>query len=101
MTRDMSMIRYVLMETEERGGFVPDDSIDAAHATLVIEAGLAHGVEPGFLHDLTPAGHDFVDLARNPDRWERVFHKIDETIGSAPFDVWVELLRADMMEDLS
>lgn len=91
MKRDMNLIRLLLllMETpeEDRPNFY-SEHIEAQYAPelanyhryLLYDAGLAEGsstycdgrlIPRCYLNHLTWAGHDFLDAAREPDRWEK------------------------------
>jgi hypothetical protein len=96
----MGLVRTILLLDEE-GAWRPD-YIDAAayehHVRIMEQGGLlqaafALGSDPHILA-ITAKGHDFIDLARDEARWNRVTARIHEH-GGAPFDIWVELLRDD------
>lgn len=74
------------------------------HLRLMDEAGLivadfVHGDDLPRVLRVTQEGHDFAELVRDPKRWSRVSAKVQQ-VGSAPFDVWIELLRRDIAEEL-
>jgi Hypothetical protein (DUF2513)/Restriction endonuclease len=87
MKRDLDLLRYLLLLAENRRtastlaveGHTSDEV--GYHSHLLIEAGLARGVDvtntsspapQGLITGLTWAGHEFADLARDDARWKRV-----------------------------
>jgi hypothetical protein len=99
MKRDMNLIRLLLllMETQEdkRSVFYAEQiepnyaqELINYHQYLLYNAGLAEGnatycdgnlVPICYLNHLTWAGHDFLDAAREPERWEKaqgIFRKM-------------------------
>ena len=42
---------------------------------------------------LTSSGHDFADLARSDEAWQYAKDKVARSGGSAPFEIWRDLLR--------
>lgn len=84
MKRDMNLIRKLLLALEEGDGrqIVIDGYNETQigyHCYLIVDAGLAKGVDvtcresecPEYIAtELTWAGHDFLDAAREPDRWK-------------------------------
>lgn len=68
------------------------------HYELMAEAGLIKGFDVGAAsvgwlpQRLTWVGHEFLDAARNEDRWGRAKSLIDKTVDSAPFEMWKEVL---------
>lgn len=102
MKRNMDLIRAIVLFVEEHGG-MNDRSMhpvelvsrygeDAVryHARLVAEHGWVKG-GPAGIAGLTRDGHDFVDLARSDDVWDRVRNRVD-AVGSTPIDIWLDLL---------
>lgn len=98
----MDVIRTILLahEAEDRRAYpyhLPDYN---EHVRLIGEADLATvsiimGAD-AIVHRLTSNGRDFVDLARDDERWERVKKRIGK-VGGAPFDIWLDLLRHDVL----
>jgi len=106
MKRDMDLIRSILLLTESTsaGELVRDfsslgthDHTIAEHAWLAEQSGL---IEARFLGDspsngaviilrLTPAGHDFLEQAREPTRWIEA----KETVKKAGAGLTVEVLK--------
>ena len=104
MKRDLDAIRRILLDleatesTSERWTLplegVPDE-LAAHNAMLLLDAALVEGnvtPRPGgrpplvMLSRLTWAGHDFLDAAREPARWERV-RELAAKAGGVTFDV--------------
>jgi Hypothetical protein (DUF2513) len=87
MKRDMDLIRAILLALEEKsdlGAEIEIDGYDEAqigyHCYLIVDAGLANGADVGSSESpceefiatgLTWAGHDFLDAAREPERWKK------------------------------
>lgn len=110
MKRDMDLIRNILMHAEQHShGFCAEGSpeIDGYtaeqvgyHVYLMEQAGLvaAHSTTvigssspSAALINLTWYGHDFLDAARQPERWAQA-KKIINKVGSVSFDVLLSLL---------
>ena len=118
MKRDMELIRKLALAVEgSQGGFAPRDlTIDgyttgqvAYHAYLMIQAGLAAGVDvttetgsgpEAILANLTWAGHEFADAARDETRWKKAMGLVKEKIGSVTISVLTQLLAALMKTTL-
>ena len=112
MKRDLELIRKLLLAVEEKPtGFVPDEiRIDGYtleqigyHSYLVIDQGLAQGIEltthgdtsPNWrILNLTSAGHDFVDAARNESIWQKAVGPVKQKGLSVTVDVMKDLLLA-------
>ena len=89
MKRDMNLIRKLVLAIEDDpNGYAPRDiEIDEYtpdqinyHAYLIVDAGLAEGERVDtmnsrgpevLLTNLTWAGHEFADAARDEKRWKR------------------------------
>jgi hypothetical protein len=83
----MELIRAILLKVEESEGFgsevtIPGFTPDQVgyHNYLLVDAGLEVGTDVTHLgskcrefviNDLTWAGHDFLDAAREPERWKK------------------------------
>lgn len=108
MKRDMDLIRAMLLAIEaDNHGFAPEMAIDGYtqeqigyHAVLLGEAGLAkvHDVTHGGSHSpealitrLTWEGHEFLDAARENNRWNKAKDTIGK-IGGASLPIWTEIL---------
>lgn len=109
MKRDMDLIRKLLLAIEaEPTGLAPDhfDIPDYSqeqigyHLLLMVEAKLAVGREfrsfddpapTGEVERLTWAGHEFLDAARDPSRWEKA-KEMAGKVGSGSLDVFKQIL---------
>lgn len=109
MKRDMELIRQIALRIEEApGGFAPhpfevdgySDEQVGYHVLLMIEGGLLHGIDLTAMDDPTPQavpsrltweGHEFIDAAREPTRWEKTKALLARA-GGASFPVWMEAL---------
>ena len=115
MKRDMDLVRQILLAIEEAPGFAPTLQIDGYtdeqigyHVIIMIEASLIHGADVtgdgdsgpmGIPSRLTWRGHEFIDAARDPSRWQQAKDAIG-TIGGASIPVWISLLTAYMKQKL-
>ncbi len=110
MKRDMDLIRKVLLETESNiHGFAPRKLMEidgytqeeiGYHIYLLGEADLAKVINMTFdqsdspsaqMLNLTWAGHEFLDSARDNTIWNQAKDKIGK-IGGAAIQVWIALL---------
>ena len=112
MQRNMDLVRTILLRMESdpsgrgRGswdlgmrGYPPEEV--GYHAHIMLQEGLIEGIDatprestevPEVLPTgLTWKGHEFLDLARDQDRWNRA-KAIIAKVGSAPISVWVKVL---------
>jgi hypothetical protein len=96
MKRDMNLIRQIALRVEEAPtGYAPDDmTFDgytpeqvAYHAHLMLDAGLARGIDVTHLRSTSPSvhltsltwkGHEFVEAARDDTRWRRTMRFIQD-----------------------
>ena len=119
MKRDMHLIRKMLLAVEASpGGFGPREMAIhgytneqiAYHAYLMIQAGLAAGVDvttetgsgpEAILTNLTWAGHEFADAARDEARWKRAMDLVKEKTVSVTVPVLTQLLATLMKSTLS
>lgn len=106
MQRDMSLLRTICL-TIEAGQPIELDDRTAYHVELLLAMGLIRGDvwEAGarrFVSEphLTPAGHDFTDLARDDALWRAVATRVEATVGTTAFEVWLTLLHHDHAERL-
>src|SRR5688500_16315619 len=109
MQRDMDLVRQILLAVEDHpNGFAPNDITIAGytseqisyHAHLMGEAGLLNVIDittndstgpEGMIRSMTWLGHEFIEAAREPSRWnqaKQVLHKA----GGASFQVWTAVL---------
>jgi hypothetical protein len=97
--RDMGLLRALCLAVEE--GVLPEQNDRAIyHLDLMLQAGLItadvwDASERRIISNpvLTPAGHDFVDLARDEETWAWASERIAKTVGTTSFGLWFELLR--------
>ena len=114
MRRDMELIRRLVLAIEDAPtGFAPR-SLDVAgyapgqigyHAYLIIDAGLARGSETtsmgdsapsAILTNLTWAGHEFAEAARDQTRWNKAMGIVQEKGGTVTLAVLTQLLTSLM-----
>lgn len=110
MKRDLDLIRKLVLAVEDW----PSGSIPGAleiegytseqigyHNYLLVDAGLAQGVETTTLEDtlpnwlllhLTSAGHDFADAARSESIWNKAKNVVIENAGAVTIDVMKQVL---------
>ena len=112
MQRDMELIREILfrLEQDDRDRLAIDGydhQAVAYHIRMLIEAGFVSGQATNTsdgLHasvsHITWAGHDFIDAARDPERWSRAKEIVKEKSGSVTFDVLKQLLTSMMKQAL-
>jgi hypothetical protein len=108
MKRDLDLVRGILLHMEGSGenagpsGF--SEFIEKGyeireihyHVRLLHDAGLleADEIVPGqwWPERMTWSGHEFLDAARNEDLWRETKRVVAKSAGSAPFQVFQELL---------
>jgi hypothetical protein len=108
MQRDIDLIRNILINLEQQGAYTSWMQVDVEeyspeqmdyHLELMIDAGLisVRASQGGFSRQLplrlTWEGHEFLDLARDAARWEKVKASTKQA-GGVP----VELVRAALAE---
>lgn len=108
MKRDLELLRKIVMAVEGSKGMTPNISIDGYspaqigyHAHLLVDAGIARGVDvtnlgsearEALITDLTWAGHEFAELARDDKRWHRAMSVIACKGGAFTFEELKRLL---------
>jgi hypothetical protein len=110
MKRDMDLIRKLVLAIEDDPtGYAPRDiEIDeytpeqiSYHKFLIVDAGLAEGERVDtmnsrgpelLLTNLTWAGHEFADAARDEKRWKKAMAVVREKSGSVTMSVLTQLL---------
>lgn len=110
MQRDMELIREMLflLEKDDRAPLKIDGYDDLAigyHTRMLIEAGFivghasntSSGLATSISH-VTWQGHDFIDAARDPTRWDTAREIIKDKGGSVTFDVLKQLLTSLMIQ---
>ncbi len=114
MKRDMALIRKIVLAIEEAPtGWAPD-RLDIEgytweqigyHNYLIMQAGLAVGSElthsgstgpEAILANLTWAGHEFAEAARDEARWKKAMDVVQEKGGAITLSVLTELLKVLM-----
>jgi Hypothetical protein (DUF2513) len=118
MKRDMDLVRAILNEVEMKlppMGGMREPEIDGydqgtifAHVELLHDAGLINArIMRGANHQgavhiigLTWAGHDFIDAAKDNTIWNKVKASVFKHATSVPFDVLLELLKAEAKKQL-
>jgi len=113
MQRNMDLVRTILLKMEgEPSGRAPSDlgimgyraEEIGYHAHIMSQDGLIEGIDITTMSStgpeclptkLTWKGHEFLDLARDMDRWSRAKATISK-VGSAPISVWTKVL-ADLL----
>jgi hypothetical protein len=86
MKRDYELIRKILLLLEK------DDypvAVIRLHIELMLDAGLLNITRNNI--SITQSGHDFLDLCRPDERWNKVMEKVKEANG-VPFDLLIGLL---------
>jgi hypothetical protein len=111
MKLDLDLIRKIVLAVEDTdGGRAPTLSFEGFspsqvgyHAHLLVDAGIARGVDvthlgseapAALITDLTWAGHGFAALARDDDRWRRAMRAINSKGGGFTFEGLKQLLSA-------
>jgi hypothetical protein len=109
MQRNMDLVRMILMRMEGNPsewaprdlgikGFPPEEI--GYHCHIMMQEGLIEGIDltnaqsagPEIApRSLTWKGHEFLDLARDQERWNRA-KAIIAKVGSAPIAVWMKVL---------
>jgi hypothetical protein len=115
MQRNMDLVRTILMRMESNSsGWAPQDfGIKAFtpeeisyHAHIMMQEGLVEGIDvahsgsagpEAIPRTLTWKGHEFLDLARDQDRWNRA-KGIVAKVGGAPVSVWMKVLTDLMLQ---
>lgn len=108
MKRDFELIRKLVLSIEDcPSGDMPHgvDGYTAEqvgyHSYLLVDAGLAKGVDVTSLSDtlpnwqilhLTSAGHDFADVARSDSTWSAATTIVKDKAGSVTLDVLKQVL---------
>lgn len=109
MQRNMDLVRMILVRMERKPsgslaeqlgimGYPPEEV--GYHAHIMMQEGLIEGFDvtsresthPEALPlNLTWKGHEFLDLVRDQERWNRA-KAIVSKVGSAPISVWSKVL---------
>jgi hypothetical protein len=115
MQRNMDLVRTILLRLENSpSGWAPHDlgiqsytpEEVAYHAHIMKQEGLIEAVTRARLdstgpealpRSLTWSGHEFLDLARDQERWNRAKSIINK-LGGAPIAVWTKVLTDLMLQ---
>ncbi len=109
MKRNLELIRKMILAIEEAPtGYTPQLSFDGYtasqvgyHAYLLIDAGLARGEDvatmgsegpEAMITNLTWAGHEFAEAARDDTRWKKAMGLVKDRGGSVTLGVLTQLL---------
>jgi hypothetical protein len=112
MKRDMDVVRNLLLRTEPADGSVSiNDPVETYHVRIMLDGGLVDGrisedvtsdaPRHSHIHNLTWAGHDFLDAARNDTVWRSAKEKILKPGVSWTFELLKETLKALAKQQLS
>lgn len=110
MKRDLDLVRAILLEIEEAGG-PPIQLSDVRakwgqdavneHVRLLIGAGIieglvskktGRGIPQARPFRITWEGHDWLDAAREPTRWEKAKATASKAGGAVTFEVMKQIL---------
>ena len=110
MKRDLDLIRKLVLAVEAvPTGYALDDiEIDGYskerigyHSYLLVDSGLAKGLDATVMGDsspmwlilnLTSAGHDFADAARDESTWQKAQGIVKDKAGGVTLDVMKQVL---------
>ena len=109
MKRDLELIRKIILAIEDApSGWALDLKIDGFsdaqigyHAYLLMDASLVKGVDvttnmseapEAQIINLTWAGHEFADMARDETRWKKAMGIVQEKGGTITIGVLTQLL---------
>lgn len=109
MQRDVDLVRRILLHIERSGadgtspgGWAPlvEDGYEVSsiqyHIQILHDAGLIQADElvPGqwWPERMTWAGHEFLDASRDEALWNEAKRRVEATVGTAPFEVFRDLL---------
>jgi hypothetical protein len=112
MKRDMDIVRNLLLRAEAADGSISiSDSVETYHVRIMIDAGLIEGriseeitsdaPRHSYIHNLTWAGHDFLDAARNDTVWRTAKEKVLKPGVSWTFELLREILKALAKQQLA
>ncbi len=106
MKRDMDLARKILLELEAAPPGAPEFHVDGCdaeqvsyHVMLLNEAGLIEAIDASGAESmewlptrLTWDGHEFLDAARDDDRWQKAKDLMRDKAGTVVFSVLKEVL---------
>ena len=108
----MDLIRELLLRFEQDDTSIPEERSDyevAYHVNQMIKAGLLEGEvvsgpseeSPGksqptdfFIHDITPAGHDFIAAIKNDGFWSKLKREAEAKVAPLTLDLLVHIAKA-------
>ncbi len=116
MKRDMDLIREILLQVEQSTDVSRleievgdiDKIVIGYHQHIIIDAGLAEGVDQTNLGDTNPQakiasltwkGHEFLDAARDPSTWENAKDRAGK-VGGVSLQVMTSILTELIKEKL-
>jgi Hypothetical protein (DUF2513) len=117
MQRSMDLVRTILLKLETNPSGQPSQDLGIKgyrpeeigyHSHIMAQEGLIEGMDvTGFESNgpevvptgLTWKGHEFLDLARDLERWNRA-KTIIAKVGSAPISVWMKVLSDILWENV-
>jgi hypothetical protein len=117
MQRNMDLVRMILVRLESNpSGWAPKDlgitiflpEQISYHVHIMMQEGLLEGSDVTPWHGagsetfpvrLTWKGHEFLDLARDQERWNRA-KAIITKLGGAPISVWMKVLLDLMLQGI-
>lgn len=110
MKRDLDLLRKIILAVEDRPAEAAPRSIEIEgydateigyHSYLLVDSGLAKGVDVTTILDLLPqwevlhltsAGHDFADAARNDSTWKTATKMVKDKTGGVTLEVMKQVL---------
>jgi hypothetical protein len=104
MKRDMELIRYILLQQEAEQPIVGEHAEVVYHIALLKEAGFVNAVvrndhlgipSDAKILNLTCAGHDFLDAARDDKIWRMAKEKFIKPGVSWTFSILLEWLKQE------
>ncbi len=112
MKRDMDVVRDLLLRSEAADGSVSiNDALETYHVRIMLDARLIEGriseeitsdaPRNSHIHNLTWAGHDFLDAARDETVWRTAKEKVLKPGVSWTFELLKDVLKALAKQQLS
>ncbi len=112
MKRDMDVVRKLLLRAETAQGSVSvNDPLETYHVRIMLDAGLIDGrisadvtsdaPRHSHIHNLTWAGHDFLDAARDETVWRTAKEKVLKPGASWTFELLKEILKGLARQQLA
>jgi hypothetical protein len=119
MNRDMNLVRKILLEIEnQRSGYAPNNfAVEGYtqeriryHAYIMMQGGLIEGIDRTDLDSTSPqaipknltwAGHEFLEAARNDTIWKKAMDIVKEKGGTITITALSQLLSSLMKSHFS